>query len=80
MIWSFQNSTPKFINDEWWQQKQTNLQNDINRTFHILIGPFQKQANELNPENWLEVQKPKLNKTIIQNSNEKEKEKTGAGY
>ena len=55
------NFTQKLINGKWWQQKQTNTQNNINRTFLILIGLFQKQAIEMNSENWLEVKKPKLN-------------------
>ena len=29
----------------------TNLQNNINRTFHFFIGLFQKQTNKLNSEN-----------------------------
>ena len=49
MYWNFQNFTLllQFINGEWWQQKQTNLQNNINRMFLILIGLFQKQTNKL---------------------------------
>ena len=54
MLRNFQGFTLRFINDEWWQQKQTNLQNNIDRTFIILIGLFQKQTNKLNPKNWLE--------------------------
>ena len=48
----------KVYYNEWWQQKpgkQTNLQNNINRTFLILIELFQNQTNKLNSENWLEV-------------------------
>ena len=55
MLWNFQNFTLKIINGEWWQQKQTSLQNNINTTFLILIGLFQEQTNKLNSENWLEV-------------------------
>ena len=55
MLWNFQNFTLKFINGEWWQQKEANLQNNINITFLILIKLFQKQTNKLNSENWLEV-------------------------
>ena len=55
MFWNFQNFTLKFMNGEWWKQKQTNLQNDINRTFLILIGLLKEQTNKLNSENWLEV-------------------------
>ena len=28
MPWNFENFTLKSINGEWWQQKQTNLQNN----------------------------------------------------
>ena len=55
MLWSFQNFKLKFINAEWWQQKQTNLQNNINRTFLILTGLFQKQWNKLKSENLLKA-------------------------
>ena len=55
MLWNFQNFTLKFINDEWWQQKEANLQNNINIIFVILIKLSQKQTNKLNSENWLEV-------------------------
>ena len=55
MLWNFQIFILKFINGEWWQQKQTNLQNNINQTFLILIELFQKQTDKLNFENWLEV-------------------------
>ena len=55
MLWNFQNFTLKFIDGEWWQQKEVNLQNNINKTFLILIKLFQKQTNKLNSENWLEV-------------------------
>ena len=34
--------------------EEENLQNNINLTFLILIGLFQKQTNKLNSENWLE--------------------------
>ena len=51
MLRNFQNFTLKFINGEWWQQKQINLQNNINRTFLIMIGLSQKQTNKLNSEN-----------------------------
>ena len=43
MLWNFQNFAPKFINGEWWQQKEANLQNNINISFIILIRLFQKQ-------------------------------------
>ena len=46
MLWNFQNFTLKFINGEWLQQKQTNIQNNITRTFPILIGLFQKTNKE----------------------------------
>ena len=38
MLSKFQNCSLllHFINGEWWQQKQTNLQNKINRTFDWL--------------------------------------------
>ena len=55
MLWNFHIFTLKFINGEWWQQKQTNQQNNINQTFVILTGLFQKQTDKLNFENWLEV-------------------------
>ena len=51
MLWNFQNFTLKFINGERWQQKKTNLQNNIKRTSLILIGLFQKQTNKLKSEN-----------------------------
>ena len=63
MLWKF--FTLKFINGEWWQQKKTNLQNNINITFLILIRLFQKQTNRT--------------LKIYLKSNEKESEKTGAG-
>ena len=37
--------------NEWIKQKEINLQNNINITFLILIGIFQKQTNLLNSEN-----------------------------
>ena len=55
MLWNFQNFTLKFIKGEWWQQKEANLQNNINITFLILIKLFQKQMNKLNSKDWLEV-------------------------
>ena len=55
MLWSFQNFTLKFMNGEWWQQKEANLKNNINITFPILIRLFQKQTNKSNSEIWLEV-------------------------
>ena len=44
------NFTLKYINSEWWQQKQTNIQNNINRVF--LISGFWALAktNKLNSE------------------------------
>ena len=51
MLWNFQNFTLKFVNDERWQQKEANLQNNINKTFLILVKLFQKQTNKLNSEN-----------------------------
>ena len=53
MLWNFRNFTLKFINCEWWQRKQTNLQNNRNRTFLIFTGIFQGQTN-WTLENWLE--------------------------
>ena len=38
MGWNVQNFTIKFINDEWWQQRQTNLQNNINEYFLSWLG------------------------------------------
>ena len=38
MLWNFQNFTIKFINGEWWQQKQTNPQNIINEYFLSWLG------------------------------------------
>ena len=55
--------------------KEANLQNNINKTFIILIKLFQKQANKLNSRNWLEMQKPKLN-TNIEVNEMKKKTKT----
>ena len=55
MLWNFQSFMLKCNNSEWWQQKQTDLPNNVNRTFVLLIGLFQKQANKPNSENWLEV-------------------------
>ena len=51
MLRNFQNFTLKCINDEWCQQKETNRQNNISRTFLILTGLFQKHTNKLNSEN-----------------------------
>ena len=51
MLSNFQNFTLQFTNNEWEKQKQTNLQNNINKTFLILIGLFQKQTNKLNSKN-----------------------------
>ena len=45
----------QFIKCEWWKQRQTNLQNNINGKSLILIGLFQKQVNKLNYEKYLEV-------------------------
>ena len=60
MLWNFRNFTLKFINCEWWQRKQTNLQNNRNGTFLIFTGLFQRQTN-WTLENWLEqAWKPKL--------------------
>ena len=44
------NFTLKYIDSEWWQQKQTNIQNNINRVF--LISGFWALAktNKLNSE------------------------------
>ena len=44
------NFTLKYINSEWWQQKQTNIQNNRNRVF--LISGFWALAktNKLNSE------------------------------
>ena len=61
MLSNFQNFALQFTNNEWEKQKQTNLQININKTFLILTGLFQKQTNKLNSKNWLEVEKPKLN-------------------
>ena len=51
MLSNFQNFTLQLTNNEWEKQKQTNLQNNINKTFLILIGLFQKQTNKLNSKN-----------------------------
>ena len=61
MPWKSENFILKFVNGEWWQQKWTYWQSNINRTSLILIGLFQKQTNKPNSENWLEMQKSKLN-------------------
>ena len=61
MLWNFHNFTLKFINRQWWQQKEANLQNNINITFLILIRLFQKTNKKTNSENWVEVWKSKLN-------------------
>ena len=53
MLWNFQKIKLKFINGQWWQQKEPNPQNNINMIFLILIRLFQKQTNKSNSENWL---------------------------
>ena len=44
MLSNFQSFTVKRINGEWWQQKEANLQNNMNITFLILIRLFEKQT------------------------------------
>ena len=76
MLWIFQNFTAKFNDGEWWQQKQTNLQNNIYRAFPILIELLQKQTN------WtLKIDGKCKNQiwTLNLKCNEKENEKTVAG-
>ena len=75
MLWNFQNLTLKFINGEWWQQKETNLQSNRSITFLFLIKQFQKQTNwtmkidkKCKNQNWTQMQKP----------TEKKMKKTGA--
>ena len=61
MLWNFQNFALNFVNGEWCQQKEAIPQNNINITFLILIMLFQKITNKSSSENWLEVEKLKLN-------------------
>ena len=42
------NFTLKYINSEWWQQKQTNIQNNINRVFLISGFWALTKTNKLN--------------------------------
>ena len=72
MLWNFQNFTLEFVNGEWWQQNETNLQN---KHFLSWFGTSKKKKFEfcklirsIKNQNW----------TLIQKSNEKENEKTGA--
>ena len=69
MLWNFHDFTLKFVNGEWWQHKQTNLQSNINRTFVILSGLFQKQTNKLNSLK-IDYKCKNHNWTLTQKSNE----------
>ena len=52
MIWNFKNFVLKFINGEWWQQKEANLQNNINETFLILIKSRWLSSSKNQQINW----------------------------
>ena len=73
MLWNFQNFTLKSINGESWQQKEANLQN---KHFLSWLGSSKNKQT-----NWiLKIDKKYKNQnwSLIQKSNEKENEKTGA--
>ena len=52
MIWNFKNFVLKFINGEWWQQKEANPQNNINETFLILIKSRWLSSSKNQQINW----------------------------
>ena len=77
MLWNFQNFTIKFINGEWWQQKQTNLQNNINEHFLSWLG--YSKNKQINWSLKIDLKRKNQTWTLIKNYNEKENGEIGAG-
>ena len=72
MRWNFRKIKLKFINGEWWQEKEPNPQNNINIIFLILIRLFQKQISQTLK---IDYKYKNQNWTLIQKSNEKKAKK-----
>ena len=77
MFWNFQNFTLKFINGEWRQQEEANLQNNINNISVMFLLSCSKKT-QINWTLKIDQKCKNQNWTLIQKSIEKENEKTGA--